>query len=105
MFYRYEIVSNDQRVGLLTGLDDLFTEREVWSLIGPFELYLPGPDVSMSDTRSYFTDDGNRKFRKAIRRIIKRVLDKGLHVDIITKDTLDDILYEDKYQAVVLLTN
>ena len=101
MFYRYEFVKDDQRVGILTGLDDFFTWQEVFSVCGVFEINLETPNVDMDNTRSYFTDNGNRKFRKGIRKIQKLAASKGIRVDVITTETLDNIVYSDRYQVVI----
>ena len=58
----------------------------------------------MSNTKSYFTEKGNRKFRKKIREIQKLAESKGLGFETIIKDSseISDIFYSDIYQVVIL---
>ena len=104
LLYRYEFVKDDYRVGILAGLDDFFTVEEIFSVCGIFEMELECPTVEMSNTKSYFTEKGNRKFRKGIRRIQKLAENKGISFDTIILDSskVSDILYSDNYQVVVL---
>ena len=104
LLYRYEFVKDDYRIGFLTGLDDFFNDDEVLSLGWVFEKDLPCPNFNMENTKSYFTEKGNRKFRKKIREIQKLAENKGIVFDIIMKkeEEVSDILYSDNYQVVVL---
>lgn len=103
MLYRYEFLKDNKRFGILTGLDDCFTLDEVFSVCGIFEVCLDCPSISMLNTKSYFTDKGNKKFRKAIRRIKKLADEKGISVfcEKVEKENISDILYEDKYQIII----
>lgn len=103
MLYRYEIQSENNSVGILTGLDEYFTVDEIWSLGWFFEVKLNAPGIDMCNTKSYFTEKGNRKFRKAIRNISKLSELKGLKVVCITvnKEDLDNIVYEDVNQVII----
>ena len=69
-----------------------------------FEKDLPCPPVNMSNTKSYFTERGNRKFRKKIREIQKLAESKGVGFETIIKDSSEifDIFYSDIYQVVIL---
>ncbi len=104
LLYRYEFVKNDYRVGFLTGLDDFFTDEEIFACCWIFEKDLADPCISMSNTKSYFTEKGNRKFRKKIKEIQKLAESKGIIFDTIIRDSseITDILYSDDYQVVVL---
>ena len=104
LLYRYEFVKNDYRVGFLTGLDDFFTEDEILSCSWAFERDLDCPIFDMCNTKSYFTEKGNRKFRKGIRKIQKLAESKGIVFDTIVKDSneISDILYSDIYQVIFL---
>ena len=104
LLYRYEFVKDDYRIGFLTGLDDFFTDDEILAACWVFEKDLPNPCISMSNTKSYFTEKGNRKFRKKIREIQKLAESKNIIFDTIIKDSSEvvDILYSDNYQVVVL---
>ena len=104
MLYRYEFVKDNYRIGFLTGLDDFFDELEVFSLSWVFERDLNCPDFNMENTKSYFTEKGNRKFRKKIREIQKLAESKGIVFDIIIRkeEEISDVLYSDNYQVVVL---
>lgn len=97
--YRYEFQKDNKKIGFLTGLDEFFNEHDVLSVCGVFEMFLDLPPISMIDTKSYFTEKGNRKFRKSIRKIEKMA--NIYNVNFITiklnKEDLVDILYEDKY--------
>lgn len=102
--YRYEFQKDNKRIGILTGLDEFFTENDIFSVCGVFEMDLELPPISMKDTKSFFTEKGNRKFRKSIRKIEK--LANKYNISFITikmnKEDLVDILYEDNYQIVIL---
>ena len=102
--YRYEFQKDNKKIGILTGLDDYFTDDEIFSVCGIFEMRLDEPSISMQDTKSYFTEKGNRKFRKAIRKIQKIAESKNIEVicEQIDKENLEDILYEDIYQVIIL---
>ena len=104
LLYRYEFVKDDYRIGFLTGLDDFFTDDEILAACWVFEKDLPNPCINMSNTKSYFTEKGNRKFRKKIREIQKLAESRGIIFDTIIKDSSEviDILYSDNYQVVVL---
>ena len=54
--------------------------------------------------KSYFTEKGNRKFRKKIREIQKLAESKGVGFETIIKDSseISDIFYSDVYQVVIL---
>ena len=101
---RYEFVKDGYRVGFLTGLDDFFTEDEVLSCSWVFERDLDCPNFDMCNTKSYFTEKGNRKFRKSIRKIQKLAESKGILFETIVKDSSEifDILSSDIYQVIVL---
>lgn len=104
LLYRYEFVKEDYRIGFLTGLDDFFTLDEILAVCWVFEKDLPYPCINMENTKSYFTEKGNRKFRKKIREIQKLAENKGIIFDTIIKDSseISNILYSDNYQVVVL---
>lgn len=101
--YRYEFSDKNKRVGILVGLDDYFDEEEIWDLSAIFEDELKAPDIEMLGTKSYFTEKGNRKFKKSIRRIHKAAKEKGIDVINIVKDIseIGNIVYSDNYQVVV----
>lgn len=101
--YRYEFSKDNKRVGILVGLDDYFTDDEILSVCWFFETHLDCPNVDMTNTKSYFTDKGNRKFRKKIREIKKIANSKGINVicEHIEEGSLSDIVYCDVNQIVV----
>lgn len=104
LLYRYEFVKDDYRIGFLTGLDNFFTDDEILASCWVFEKDLPCPPINMSNTKSYFTEKGNRKFRKKIREIQKLAESKGVGFETIIKDSseISDIFYSDIYQVVIL---
>ena len=106
--YRYEYDIEGEYKGILVGLDDIFDDtNELLSAAFVFERYLPEPNIeSMINTKSYFTEKGNRKFSKAIRTIKKISENHGIKVITIIKDynDLENIVYEDKYQVVISST-
>ena len=101
--YRYEFVKDDFRIGILTGLDYYFTMDEIFEVCCIFEMALKCPPIDMRNSKSFFTDNGNRKFRKGIRKIKNIAATKGIVVECIIKDMseLKDILYSDNYQIIV----
>ena len=101
MFIRYEFEKDDERIGILTGLDKYFSDDEILALGWVFEKYLDLPDINMEKTKSYFTEKGNRKFGKAIRRIKQAAKKHGLNVVCEKLNLIDTILYADAYQVVV----
>lgn len=101
--YRYEFKKDDYSVGVLTGLDDFFTVEEICELCWIFERDLKCPSVDMENTISFFTEKGNRKFRKAIRKIKSIADNKNLEFCCIVKpvNSLLNIVYQDNYQIIV----
>ena len=65
---------------------------------------LDAPNIDMTNTRSWFTEKGNRKFRKMIRKIKKIAEEKNINVICINidKENLKNIIYEDIYQVIEL---
>ena len=102
--YRYEYDIDDcEYRGIFVGMDDIFTEEEIFDLVCFFEKDLPGhPEiVDMDGTLSYFTAKGNRHFSKAIRKIKKAAKEKGIDVICITEDDSNlEIIHRDKYQVI-----
>lgn len=103
VFYRYEFIKDNSRVGILTGLDEYFTIDEICSVCGIFEMSLKAPNIDMSNTKSYFTEKGNRKFRKMIRNIKKIAETKGIITECIIEENLENIIYNDDYQTIILV--
>ena len=102
MYYRYEFELNNN-IGILIGLDDIFDEDKALELSLYFDLNLSRPTESLEGTISYFTEKGNRKFNKAIKRIKKAALEKNVNVIRIESDGSNlDILYEDEYQILAI---
>lgn len=103
MLYRYEFSKDNKRVGILVGLDDYFTDDEIFSVCWFFEFNLNSPDIDMKNTKSYFTDKGNRKFRKKIREIKKIANSKGIEVicECVDEKIINNIVYRDIHQVVV----
>lgn len=103
MYYRYEYESGCTRdhTGILVGLDDIFDENEALNLSWYFDMYLERPFDVLNGTVSYFTEKGNRKFNKAIRKIKKAALEKGINIVRLESDGSDlEIFYKDEYQIV-----
>ena len=102
--YRYEFQKDNKNIGILTGLDNFFNEDEILSVCGIFEMDLDAPNIDMTNTRSWFTEKGNRKFRKMIRKIKKIAEEKNINVICINIDeeNLKNIIYEDIYQVIEL---
>lgn len=100
--YRYEFQKDNKNIGILTGLDNFFNEDEILSVCGIFEMDLDAPNIDMTNTRSWFTEKGNRKFRKMIRKIKKIAETKNIEVICKTIDinNLNKILYKDIYQII-----
>ena len=103
MLYRYEFVEGNTKTGLLVGLDDYFTTDEILSVCWIFELKLNSPGINMKNTKSYFTDRGNRKFRKMIRKIRNIAKTKNLDVVCVkvSEEGLNNVVYKDQYQVVI----
>lgn len=110
MFYRYEIESGGEypHTGILCGLDDLFDDfnDELFKAIGYFEDSLDAPkgyDDKGRITKCYFTKEGNKKFKKAIRIIKKEINKIGINILRLTLDEniVNNIYYRDKYQVVI----
>lgn len=100
--YEYDILDCEYR-GIFVGMDDIFTEEEIFDLVWFFEQDLPGHDdiECMDGTLSYFTSKGNRHFSKAIRKIKQAAKAKGIDVICITEDdSALDIIHRDKYQVI-----
>ena len=101
MLYRYEFAHNNR--GMLTELDELFGEDKAWELSFYFDIHLERPVADLKETISFFTEKGNRKFSKAIRKIKNYASEKGYEVIRIEKEEKElDILYKDEYQVLAL---
>ena len=81
------------------GLDMIF------KLCWPFDEYLKKPNIDgYPCSRFWFTEKGNRKFNKAIRKIKKEYSSRGIEVEKIEMDIDDaneDIAYKDEYQVAI----
>lgn len=104
--YRYEFVKDGYRYGLLTGLDELFFDNDdyIFRYGFFFEKYLPLPDIDMCNTKSFFTEKGNRKFKKVIVKMKKDA--KLVGIDLVCtvidkKEVEKSILYQDVYQVIL----
>lgn len=109
MYYRYECIvpgsTSKLNPGILTIVDEIFTDRQIWQYAMPFEIWLDGPTCTMSNTISYFTEKGNRKMNKAIRALCRAIDATGkAKTQCVTVKELDvdNILYQDKYQVILL---
>lgn len=104
MFIRYELYIGDepQHIGFIQGLDELQIDTSEY--VKPFDDSMPIPKLHGMHTSSWFTEYGEKTFLSAIRQIIYLFEDNGLfNVRRITVDSLDDIIYEDEYQAIINL--
>ena len=100
--YRYVVGENECKCGFLTALDDYFDLYTSFVLSAEFTERLPQPEIDMENTKSYFTQKGNRSFNKAIRNCRKAYEAKGIKFVQEVYDTeLDNIIYQDQYQIVV----
>lgn len=113
MYYRYESMFDGKYMGcgIMQGLDALDLELDEYEfLIRRFNKELPLPTCFAENkgikTISYFTEKGNRFFKKDINLIkLAFVSKKFFGVRKIVKDSLpnEKIVYKDDYQIVVLL--
>lgn len=99
MLYRYEFKHN--QVGIFIGMDDIFDPETAFGLSAFFDDELKRPCENLENTISYFTEKGNRKFSKALRKIKKASVEKGYEVIKVEKEENElEILYKDKYQVL-----
>ena len=88
MYYRYECIvpgsTSKSNPGILTIVDDIFTDQQIWQYAMPFEIWLDEPACTMSNTISYFTEKAKTQC------VVVKELDG------------DNILYQDKYQVILL---
>lgn len=114
MYYRYEydytIGTLNPHLGIITGwefLEPAKDDDEFWDRmkhVAFFEDHLPGPDCDMTNTESWFTQKGNRKFHKAIKELVDSIVDRGnFKVIRLSAEELDEsrILYRDPYQVIL----
>ena len=114
--YRYELKSNndeiklDKHTGILTALEQIFEKDfekdmdKLCNLFWFFEEYLECPNIPLSNTTSFFTEKGNRKFNKAIKNLKKAYAEKGIDVVLINeyRDNIKSIIvYEDENQVII----
>ncbi len=107
MFVRYELYVDDepQDIGIFHGLSELGMEEGVIDdCMHPFDemLKIPVDVFEKYQTKSYFTELGEKRFSDDIKKITV-LYDSGGLFDVrrICAETLDDIVYQDPYQAVV----
>ena len=107
--YRY--IVKDTNVGILVYLDTAFNSDTddgldmIYQLCWPFEEYLKKPNIDgYPCSKFWFTEKGNRKFNKAIRKIRKEYSSRGIEVERLEMDiddNSDDIIYRDEYQVAI----
>lgn len=107
MLYRYELYceGEDQDVGFLVGIEDLglSCEKEI-SLLKPFDKALENPILpGMRNSVSFFTEEGNKKFQKAIRDVVAAYKDSIFEVKIATLhlpvSLSEQVIYQDDDQV------
>ena len=106
MFFRYEVPKLNQGIfGAIEDILDLNNEEELdllFELVAYFEDNLKAPDINMEDTESWFTQKGNRKFKKSIKKIINALKERNYSVSCIQKELNEnEILYKDEYQIII----
>lgn len=99
ILYRYQLKNG---LGILTALDEYFGLDEALDLSWIFEDKLALPDIDMRNTISYFTEAGNRKFHKAITKILNRFEQSGIKTEKIQVELSDlhNVIYTDNLQVV-----
>lgn len=103
--YRYVVGEKDSECGFLTALDDYFDLETAFALGFEFTKRLPEAEIDMKNTRSYFTQKGNRSFNKAIRNCRKAYEEKGIKFSQEVHNLgNEEIIYQDKYQIIVKTT-
>ena len=76
---------------------------KAWELSYYFDLNLERPVTDLKGTISFFTEKGNKKFSKTIKKIKRFASEKGYEVIRIEKEETDlDIMYRDEYQVLAL---
>ena len=108
--YRY-IISDGRNIGILVYLDQVFDPNTddgldmIWKLCHPFEDFLKKPNIDgWPCSRFWFTEKGNRKFNKAIRKIRKEYSSMGIETQRLEMDIDSDseeIVYRDEYQVAI----
>ena len=106
MFYRYEVPKLNQGIfGAIEDILDLDNEEELdllFKIVAYFEDNLKAPNIDMKDTESWFTEKGNRKFKKSIKKIIMVLEERNYSVSRIQKELNENkILYKDEYQVII----
>lgn len=113
MLYRYYI--KKYNAGIFIGLSEFIESTYgpnsndgfdiVLRLTGIFEDKLPAPTTKLGEAEYWFTQKGNRKFRKAINKIILYLKNNDIDVEILNmeEDELSKytVLYEDIYQVAL----
>lgn len=101
--YRYTFKKDDYSIGILTGLDDFFNIDEICECCWFFEEKLKGPDCDLENTKSYFTEKGNRKFNKAIKKIKKLAESKNIEFicEILENFDINNVVYQDENQVIL----
>ena len=100
--YRYFIKTDTTEIGFLCDLESYFSENEFFNLAAIFEDELDAPDIDMRNTISFFTQKGNRKFHKAIKKCQTAYEQLGIQFVRIEKEINEsEIVYQDKYQIIL----
>ncbi|MDE5830336.1 MAG: hypothetical protein K2H53_01190, partial [Clostridia bacterium] len=106
-YIRYELYIDDeaQDVGIFQGICELDLDDDTSdAYVQPFDdlLEIPTCVCIGQQTSSWFTEEGEKQFLDAINRIVNLYDESGLfEVHRLTCDTLEDIVYQDKYQVLV----
>lgn len=99
--YRYQL--KESKEGILVSLDDYFDADDIFTLAWIFECKLDAANIDMSKTISYFTQKGNRKFHKAVSKIVKSFEAIGVEVEKVEidfEDVKDSVAYMDNLQVI-----
>ncbi len=111
MLYRYELYVDGeyQGVGILQGLDDMFSSDRAHGLVWPFNRELKVPPYSQFNgklTASFFTEKGREKFKDSI-AVVKTAYEEETCFEVreLTIEQADiayAVLWEDEDQVIVL---
>ena len=112
MYYRYEMIIDNKKYGIFVGLEKIGLDEDIrFEICDYFDKYLPIPGFyyikgknGKKDIFAYFTEEGNEKFKNHITNLIDFIEKMGYKTLITTQDKVGSrrLIYEDKYQALIL---
>lgn len=105
MFYR--LIEKSTKQGAFAYCYDNLSEEQCYSLFKPFDKHLECiwlEEYEEDESITYwFTEQGYRFFYEDIQHLVLCLESLNISVDIINKETINNIIYEDEFQIITII--